>query len=159
MLENCKTKEERWDGVNALIERWLAERQELIVLYCSLSGSQNYSPNSVNAKNKLRDFCQILVDYVSAGHFEVYDQLAKEAEEFEESATELLNATMPEISLSTQAALEFNDRFDADEDISSVSDDLKLQLSALGELLVSRFELEDRLIDELHNSHQHAVSA
>lgn len=159
MLENCKTKEERWDGVNALIERWLAERQELIVVYCSLSGSNNYSPNSVNLKNKLRSFCQILVDYVSAGHFEVYDQLAKEAEEFEQSASELLGSIMPEISLSTQAALEFNDRFDAHEDTSKISDDLKLQLSALGELLVSRFELEDKLIDELHNSHQHAVSA
>ena len=32
MLENCKTAKERWGGVSEIIDRWLTERQELIVL-------------------------------------------------------------------------------------------------------------------------------
>lgn len=159
MLENCKSREERWDGVNELIERWLAERQELIVLYCSLSGVHAYSPNSLNSLKKLKSFCQILVDYVSAGHFEVYDQLIKEAEDFEESGAEVLAKVLPEISLSTEVALDFNDMYDTDEHCQEKLGELKRNLSALGELLVNRFELEDRLIEELHGSHAELLSA
>ena len=46
MLDNCTTKEERWQGVQKLITRWLSERQELVVLYCSLSGIRNFSTES-----------------------------------------------------------------------------------------------------------------
>ena len=32
MLENCKTARERWGGVSVIIDRWLQERQDLLVL-------------------------------------------------------------------------------------------------------------------------------
>ena len=31
MLENCRNARERWGGVSELIDRWLKERQELLV--------------------------------------------------------------------------------------------------------------------------------
>jgi regulator of sigma D len=89
MLENCKTREERWGGVEALIEAWLKERQELIVLYCSLSGAQAKLTSKSRTAQKLQKFCEILVDYVSAGHFEIYDQLLKEAEDFQDGSEQL----------------------------------------------------------------------
>lgn len=159
MLENCKTREERWDGVNALVERWLAERQELIVLYCSLSGVHAFSPNSTQSIGKLNQFCEILLDYVSAGHFEVYEQLVKEAEAFDDKgASDLLEASMPALKSSTEAALNFNDKFDTTERCRDKMAELKADLSLLGESLVARFDLEDQLISELHDSHSEMVA-
>jgi regulator of sigma D len=158
MLENCKTPEERWGGVEGLVERWLAERQELIVLYCSLSGVHAFSPNSIKSIQKLKRFCEILVDYVSAGHFEVYDQLTKEAEAFGDGSEALMQQLYPELTETTQVALDFNDKYDTEEHCKEKMIDLKRDLSVLGELLVNRFEMEDRLIQELHNSHAELVS-
>ena len=77
MLENCKSAKERWGGVSEIIDRWLEERQTVLVQYCALS-EREQTLSDLQRGEKLRSFCQILVDYVSAGHFEVYDQLIKE---------------------------------------------------------------------------------
>lgn len=160
MLDNCHTPEERWAGVNDLVQRWLAERQELIVLYCSLSGIHAFSPNSNQSINKLSKFCNILVDYVSAGHFEVYEQLIKEAEAFADiPAKELLDAAMPALKQSTEVALSFNDKFESAEDCQQKQSDLKSDLSLLGESLVARFDLEDQLIKEVHDTHNNEAVA
>lgn len=156
MLDNCTTREERWLGVSNIIERWLEERQDLIVLYCSLSGVHAFAPNSTQSAQRLRKFCQILVDYVSAGHFEVYEQLLKEAEEFGDNSEALLKALYPHISLTTEVALDFNDRYESKTDDSDFSR-LKGDLSTLGELLVNRFDMEDKLIEDIHNAHAELV--
>jgi regulator of sigma D len=31
MLENCKSAKERWGGVSEIIDRWLEERQQMLV--------------------------------------------------------------------------------------------------------------------------------
>ena len=78
MLENCKSAKERWGGVSEIIDRWLQERQELIVRYYDLVSVDSF-PDVEAAVQHLRTFCQLLVDYASAGHFEVFDQLIAEA--------------------------------------------------------------------------------
>jgi regulator of sigma D len=154
MLENCKTAKERWGGVNEIIDRWLEERQAMLVQYCALSGlDQNLS--DLQRGEKLRSFCQILVDYVSAGHFEVYDQLIKEGREFDDAealqeASKLYNT----IDSTTERLLDFNDKYLETDDLSSLSNDLSL----LGEALEVRFSTEDRLISVLHTSHKDLVS-
>ena len=157
MLDNCTTKEERWDGVSEIIDRWLTERQELIVIYCSLSGTHNFAPNCKKSQEKLRKFCQIMMDYVSAGHFEVYDQLIKEAEAFEDSNEQLVAQLFLKINQSTEMALDFNDKYDTDDRYQQASEELSAHLSKLGEVLVSRFDMEDRLIEILHNAHAELV--
>jgi regulator of sigma D len=154
MLENCKTAKERWGGVSEIIDRWLEERQAMLVQYCALSGlDQNLS--DLQRGDKLRSFCQILVDYVSAGHFEVYDQLIKEGREFDDAealqeASKLYNT----IDTTTERLLDFNDKYLETDDISSLTSDLSL----LGEALEVRFSSEDRLISVLHTSHKDLVS-
>ena len=32
MLEDCKSAQERWGGVSEIIDRWLQERQQMLVL-------------------------------------------------------------------------------------------------------------------------------
>ena len=65
-------------GVHQLIDRWLHERQQLVQAFDALSGIQAPAPNA----EELQHFCQLLLDYASAGHFEVYEQLTAEGKAF-----------------------------------------------------------------------------
>lgn len=159
MLENCTSREERWEAVQSLIQRWLAERQELVVMYCSLCGMGKLSDDHSKTFKRLEAFCEVLVDYVSAGHFEVYDQLAKEAEAFRDGSIKLFDKLYPGLHETTQSALDFNDSFDAAVQDEQTLVQLKEQLSRLGEQLDRRFELEDRLIEELHIAHKVSIAA
>lgn len=154
MLENCKSAKERWGGVSEIIDRWLEERQAVLVQYCALSDrEQNLS--DLQRGEKLRSFCQILVDYVSAGHFEVYDQLIKEGREFDDAeALQEASKIYDIIDTTTERLLDFNDKYLETDDISSLTADL----SHLGEALEVRFSAEDRLISVLHTSHKDLVS-
>ena len=154
MLENCKSAKERWGGVSEIIDRWLEERQAVLVQYCALSDrEQNLS--DLQRGEKLRTFCQILVDYVSAGHFEVYDQLIKEGREFDDAeALQEASKIYDTIDTTTERLLDFNDKYLETDDISSLTTDL----SHLGEVLEVRFSAEDRLISVLHTSHKDLVN-
>ena len=127
MLESCQNAQERWGGLHLMIDRWLQERQQLVRAFKALNADK-HAP-AANA-NDLQGFCEVLVDYVSAGHFEIYEQLMQEA------------------------ALAFNDHCDNGDARDSQS--LHAELEQLGGLLQERFELEDCLIEVLHNAHQQA---
>lgn len=154
MLENCKTAKERWGGVSEIIDRWLEERQEMLVQYCALSGL-NEDLSDIQRGEKLRIFCQILVDYVSAGHFEVYDQLIKEGREFDDAdALQEAGKLYDVVDKTTEKLLDFNDKYLETDDLTALSSDL----SQLGETLEIRFSAEDRLIAVLHTAHKDLVS-
>jgi regulator of sigma D len=155
MLDSCQNAQERWGGVNLLIDRWLQERRELVMAYTAISSSPQ-AP--ITNEQALQRFCEILVDYVSAGHFEVYEQLTNEAKAFgDKRGLELAKQIYPRIEVITEVALAFNDRCDNDESHDSVP--LAEELQRLGQLLHERFELEDCLIEVLHNAHQQHAQA
>ncbi|MDP0561466.1 MAG: sigma D regulator [Candidatus Endonucleobacter sp. (ex Gigantidas childressi)] len=153
MLDDCRSAKERWGGVSKIIDRWLSERQELIVLYCSINGVDQLKSDKRSLTVKLKEFCQIMVDYVSVGHFEVYERLNQEGLEFDDEGIEVAQALYPKIESNTHLCLDFNDRCEV---ISSVKG-LQEALSALGEVLEDRFMLEDNLIETLHESHRKSV--
>lgn len=150
MLENCRSAKERWGGVSNLIDRWLQERQLLLVSYCGAAELSSAGPSPT----QVTEICQLLVDYVSAGHFEIYDQLVKEARDFgnEEALTEA-EQLIAVIDKTTEYALDFNDKYLETDDLSTITTDL----SRLGEVLALRFESEDRMIEVLHTSHKNLV--
>lgn len=151
MLERCKTAQERWGGVHEIIDRWLKQRQHLIETWIVLRDRGEYTPTDTP---KIQHLCELLVDYVSVGHFNVYEQLALEAEEFkDDSALKLLNELMPEIDESTEVALEFNDKYDTKEHCNAQLEALPFSMQPLGVVMAERFQLEDRLIKELHEAH------
>ncbi|MDG1579632.1 sigma D regulator [Pseudomonas sp. GOM6] len=154
MLETCQNAQERWGGVHQLIDRWLQERHELVSAFVAL----NDAPQAVaNNSADVQRFCEILVDYVSAGHFEVYEQLNGEAKAFgDQRGLELAKQIYPRIEAITEVALAFNDRCDNGDCRDGAS--LNAELKRLGQLLHERFELEDCLIEVLHNSHQQAAA-
>lgn len=155
MLNDCKTAKERWGGVNQIVDRWLEERQDMLVRYCALSGRDKSSDNEQARAEKLRRLCQILVDYVSAGHFEIYDKLIKEGREFEDQdALKQAGELFTVIDKTTEKALDFNDKYLETDDLTALDEDL----SVLGETLETRFSAEDRMIAVLHTSHKDLVS-
>ena len=153
MLEQCSNKEDRFIGVQLIINHWLEERQELVVAYCDISGAHKLSKDRSQSINKLKGFCQLLVDYISAGHFEIYDQLIKEAEAFNDNSSALIADLYPQITETTDIALSFHETYDTDEHCNQALKRLKTELSILGEAISKRFNLEDELIKKMHDAH------
>ncbi len=157
MLDNYDSAKERWGGVSEMVDRWLKERQNLIVRFCDISSVTDLSEYSQVSKS-LQRLCQVLLDYVSAGHFEVYEQLVQEAKEFDDGGLELADKIIPSIEKTTEQIIKFNDRFDVTEKCEKGIQLLIDDLSQLGEALEERFELEDVLIEALHNTHADQLS-
>jgi regulator of sigma D len=155
MLEKCKSAKERWGGVSEIIDAWLEERQVLISQFVHLP--EHHINDELNTR--LQGFCQVLMDYLSSGHFEVYEQLLREGSDFADGSLETAQVLLPKIQVSTDIALDFND------DFPNISDPTVQQirifserLSKLGEALEERFELEDEMIAVLHTSHRELVA-
>ncbi|MCL6414378.1 sigma D regulator [Aestuariirhabdus sp. Z084] len=161
MLERCKSAKERWGGVSEIIDRWLNERQQLIVLYCDINGLNGFREGDTTPTPvRIQRFCQILLDYTSAGHFEVYEQLAAEAREFNDDAgIRLLERIYPRIEQITQLCVTFNDRYESAEHCEKQASELAEELSQIGEVLEERFGLEDQLIESLHDAHRELVAS
>lgn len=142
---------ELFQEVDTLLNRWLTERKDLIQAYHIASERPEDDTDSA----PLAKFCNILVDYVSAGHFEVFQKLVAEAKSFDDELhlNEALDL-LPEISSTTEVALGFNDHFEAAEDKLV----LEIELATMRDVLATRFALEDRLIDILHASHEVAIN-
>ncbi|MDP1520682.1 sigma D regulator [Porticoccus litoralis] len=151
MLENCKSAQERWGGVSHLIDQWLQERQDMLVRFCSLGDIRTFNSDDLSHRHKVKAFCEILVDYTSAGHFEIYDQLVREGKDFRDGdALHTANQLLKTIDATTERILDFNDKYLETDDLSS----LGVDLSSLGESLSARMEAEDMMIEVLHTSHQ-----
>jgi len=106
----------------------------------------------------VHDFSEIMVDYASSWHFGVYEHLLAEADEFKDGGLELARELDPKIRTTTDAVLTFSDNY-SERNSLCVQDVAHLcqDLSDLGELLAERFELEDRLIETLHNAHKDRI--
>src|SRR5690554_5595534 len=81
MLENCNSARENWGGINQTINGWLHERQDMLVRYCALSDAESFDEQNRVLCRRVRQLCQMMMDYVSAGHFKVYDALLQESRE------------------------------------------------------------------------------
>lgn len=150
MLESCQNAQERWGGVHLLIDRWLQARHELVRAYDALGAEPGALADS---RQPLLEFCGVLVDYVSAGHFEIYEQLTSEAKAFgDKRGLELADTIYPRIDVITEKLLAFNDLCDAGKCVAE-------KFKELGGLLHERFELEDCLIEVLHNAHKEEAVA
>lgn len=155
MLEKCRDAKERWGGVSEIIDHWLEERQQLISRFVELPALKI----NEDLRPKTEAFCDLLMDYLSSGHFEVYEQLLREGDEFDDGGLEKVQTLFPRIQESTDFALDFNDTCFNYLDAPCVRQirDFAARLSSLGEVLEERFELEDRMIEILHTSHRDLV--
>lgn len=148
MLDDCEDSKETWEAVENVLQGWLKERRELLVKYTAIAATLDRSAPIATINAAVERLCQLLVDYVSAGHFEVYYALQREAEAFRDGSEEIASNLMPRIGDTTEVILGFEEKYPSTDTL-----DLETDLSLLGEVLESRFALEDQMISALHRSH------
>ncbi len=146
MSSEAEAQRDRRSGTRSLIDNMLSERQRMLVLFERLAGVAPYADETPNDK-LLREFSQILVDYIASGHFGLYERIS-EGKERRRGVVQLAEELYPRIANTTQAAVEFNDVYEKMNG-ESIGGELNNILSKLGEELAVRIELEDQLITEL----------
>ncbi|MEP1740594.1 MAG: sigma D regulator [Kangiellaceae bacterium] len=152
MLDTQTNKIDDIDNKSEAVSNWLAERSQVIVMYCRLSGFRNQTKLPEN--EQINGFCDVLIDYVSAGHFEVYQQIANDCEINGPTSLQLLNRLYPDISKTTDIVVDFNEKYSKmmanDSEMMTRFDQ---DLSILGEAIAKRVDLEDNLIETLRTNH------
>jgi len=146
MSSEAQEQRERRSGTRTLIDKMLTERQRMLVLFERVAGVAPYADEMPNDK-LLRDFSQILVDYIASGHFGLYERIS-EGKERRRGVVQLAEELYPRIANTTQVAVEFNDVYEKMNG-ESIDGELNNLLSKLGEELAVRIELEDQLITEM----------
>ncbi|MHB0774613.1 sigma D regulator [Halomonas sp. WWR20] len=154
MLEHCKTALERWGGVHELIDRWLEERREMLVAFMELREACDAELEAV-PKARIDRFSELLMDYISAGHFEIYPQLREEANTFNDvEALALADNLLQRLDVSTQLVLQFDEDYASPIRCQHNLSRLPAWLDRLTKGLTERFALEDQLISRLHAAHE-----
>lgn len=135
-------KPERRQYNQHLVSELQDERHQVWELYCKVAEQKPFTLSS-DMHSILNQFSQILIDYVSLGHFGVYERLLSGTERRDAVLTEA-NKIYAEFSKTTEAAISFNDKYDSQNQKVTV-DKLEADLSSLGEHLAKRIDLEDKL--------------
>lgn len=95
-------------------------------------------------RKQLGGFLDLLVDYVSAGHFEIYGELLGRAETGHIDTANLMGQFYPQVEESTDLALAFDEH--CAQTANANLESLQQRLSELGEVMEARFSVEDKLI-------------
>ncbi|PKM22644.1 MAG: Rsd/AlgQ family anti-sigma factor [Gammaproteobacteria bacterium HGW-Gammaproteobacteria-14] len=141
---------QKWQRIELLVQQWLNERQQLITLLNSLPPLIASNAQRNPLPQRIQEFCQLLMDYISAGYFEIYRELAEEARCLRRN-NGLDASVLKRLDISTDAALSFNDDFDTPEHIRILQNRLPQRLADLRSKLQERFALEDQLIVSIHH--------
>ena len=145
MLNQLATLAERIGGSNELVDNWLYNRKQLLVHYYNLVGITPVKGSYMQLNEKaLDEFCHNLVEYLSAGHFNIYERIIGEME-----GTSPLLASTQIYPLLEANTLEIMEYYDSSLE-NAIDDDNYVEfqqaLSDIGEALAARFTLEDKLI-------------
>ncbi|ASN87531.1 sigma D regulator [Pectobacterium versatile] len=152
MLNQLQSLTEYVGGNNALIDQWLQARKQLLVAYYHLVGIKpNKEALSLLDEEALDNFCQNLVDYLSTGHFHLYEKMLHEAATHSEQVLALSTQLDLALQNNTQQIMTFYDSHLA----AAIDHDNCLEfqqaLSHVGEALEERFTLEDNMIQQVYD--------
>ncbi|HBV76196.1 MULTISPECIES: sigma D regulator [Vibrio] len=155
MLNKLKQTQAQFGGSSDVIDHWLDTRQRLIVEYCKLAAlkpsSQKVALTQLPSPQELQNFCQHVVDYISEGHFKIYDMVMQKWQATGFSPTDEIDQTYFKIVTTTEPLLNYTDNY-AEVDTEDELEDFDADLSQIGEVLEERFELEDQLIQMIAES-------
>ena len=155
MSAKAKKGTDRRQRTRQLIDKMLAQREQLMALLCEVSGVEPFATEKP-LPQLLEEFCQVLVDYIASGHFGLYERIAVGTER-RKAVIKLAQQSYAKIVDTTQVALDFNEKYDDMKD----RDDLEVlqpDLWRLGEELATRIEIEDKLIASLLGSEGQSVA-
>lgn len=156
MPNSSTDPQQQFHAVENLLTDWLKERRALLTAYTALIVSLDSQPSPAALDSRQQDLCALLVDYISAGHFEIFHQLVDEAEAFHDGSESLAIELIPDIADTTEVILAYEEKHGSN---TGQAKNLRRDLSSLGEILEARFVLEDQLIAGLHNSHRRQITA
>ncbi|PKH18944.1 sigma D regulator [Enterobacterales bacterium CwR94] len=145
MLNHLNGLTARLGGSNHLIDGWLNARRQLLVSYYQAVGIKPQKAAWTALDDEALDsFCHNLVDYLSTGHFSIYERLIAgiQADNPLSTATQIY----PALERNTETLMNLYDSHLA----NAINDDNCIEfqqaLSEVGETLEARFTLEDALI-------------
>lgn len=152
MYNSLELIKPHWNDYSDVLNYWHMLRQDLIVEYAKITSMADASKTrqrSLPSEQELSDFFASLVDYISAGHFKIYNMILDKWNEAGIQPTRLTDALYYRIVSTTNPLLEINDKY-----VDSIVDEDNCQefvrdLSIIGELMEQRFELEDRIIQQI----------
>ncbi|CZF85330.1 Regulator of sigma D [Grimontia celer] len=152
MLNKLEKAQQQWGGYSDVIDYWLTLRQELLVQYCKVAGLSGNNKNCLPTEEELNRFCEALVDYISAGHFKIYDMVMERWKATGFSTNEEIDGLYLHIVETTEPLLNFNDKYSGfvldDDNFAGFDSDI----STVGEIMEMRFEKEDMLIQLIADS-------
>ncbi len=133
---------ERRQRAYQLVTELQDERKKVWSLYCHVAELKPHSANA-SVRKKVAEFSELLIDYISLGHFGIYERLLAGTEQ-RAPVLSIAKEIYPALSATTEAAVSFNDKYENGNE-KDMFVDLKQDLSMLGENLATRIDLEDRL--------------
>ncbi|MEH6634285.1 MAG: Rsd/AlgQ family anti-sigma factor [Halioglobus sp.] len=154
MPHRSSNPQQQFATVETMLTRWLKERRELLGKYTEIAVALDVDMDDAMLQQRQQALCELLVDYVSAGHFEVFHELINEAETFADGSGAIAEKLMPAIGDTTEVIMAYEEKYSS---ALGRQEKIKRDLSALGEVLESRFVLEDQLIAGLHARHKRLV--
>jgi regulator of sigma D len=122
-----------------LVTTWLNQRQSLLVALYELCSHRPFflKLNYIELQGALQEFGGQILDYLSLGHFKVYENFLNDSNEHWLSIAKLTE--------STHQILNLNERHRFHLNVTQLERDL----DSLTVKLAKRFELEDKLISNL----------
>ena len=146
MSEESVSQEDKRNQTTEVIQELLEQRNKVWSLYCSVAGMAPFQPEK-SIEDLLEEFCEMLVDYISLGHFGVYQRII-DGKERRKRIVDVAEKLYPKIVLATESVLKFNDRYEKVTP-AMILNNLADDLSVVGEQLATRIELEDELIESM----------
>ena len=137
--------QERRSESHKLINELVHTRNEMLSMFSQLISHRPFNQQDGDIPKLVEQFCQALIDYTADAHFRLY-RFIDERNERRRSIIDVANKVYPKIMNSTQAILDFNDKYETEQTVGD-TDVLAADLSELGEFLAERIELEDRVIN------------
>ena len=128
-----------------IIINWLNERNELLVQFEELLHIlPSFHSESNISEDELNSFYQILTDYLSAGHFEVFEKIASTLENSSEHLV-IDKSAIKTLIDSSEDMLDLTEKYRV-EDVLEHFQLLQSELERIGEKLANRFDVEDQLV-------------
>ncbi len=142
MADTIKLNLEKYQQADWLVNELLQERYQVWSLFCRVAELKPFS-SSQRVKSKLNEFSDLLIDYISLGHFGIYRRILENQECRKQELAEA-EAMYSQFIKTTEVAVSFNDKYEHAENEKWV-DNLEQDLSSLGESLARRIDMEDQL--------------
>ncbi len=132
------------------IDEMIHAREKLITTYFKLltlpldkndTGSAELHPSY----EQMSEFCSLLVDYLSRGHFKVYPKILTIMENVSSRRLTVARRLIPRIENTTEYLLKFDEKYSGELD-EGIMRNWRKDLAYVGQWLEIRFKHEDRMV-------------